>query len=274
MSLNNLWRIFQFLKFYFKAKTLYNIHSPYLYELLVKVSDLDKEYYNLEEVERIRTSFLYDHTRLKINDLGAGSSNKSLSNSISQIAKNSSSGVKKCSFLYNLVIYFKSKNILELGTNLGLATAYMSYGSPNSQLTTIEGDSNLWKYSQFTFNKLGININSLNDSFSNFFSSQKESLDNYDFCYIDGNHTFEGTMEAYNALKPQANHEKVLIFDDIYWSKGMHQAWEEIKELSQKCYTIDIFQFGIVIFSNKVQQKEHIKYIPWKYKPFSTGLMG
>jgi hypothetical protein len=40
----------------------------------------------------------------------------------------------------------------------------------------------------------------------------------------------------------------MLIFDDIYWSEGMKQAWAQIKAHPQVTVTVDLFWIGLVFF--------------------------
>jgi hypothetical protein len=46
-----------------------------------------------------------------------------------------------------------------------------------------------------------------------------------------------------------------MIFDDIYWSLGMKEAWQEIKAHKDVTVTIDLFWIGLV-FVRKGQVKE------------------
>ena len=55
---------------------------------------------------------------------------------------------------------------------------------------------------------------------------------------------------------PLAHNDSVFIFDDIHWSKGMEEAWEEIKAHPRVRVTIDSFFWGIVFFRQE-QEKEH-----------------
>ena len=57
-------------------------------------------------------------------------------------------------------------------------------------------------------------------------------------------------------LLPTINNNTIFIFDDIYWSKGMTDAWEIIKNHPQVTVTIDTYKFGFVFFRQE-QAKEH-----------------
>ena len=74
--------------------------------------------------------------------------------------------------------------------------------------------------------------------------------------YFDGNHQKEATLKYFELLLPRAHNESVFIFDDIHWSKGMEEAWEEIKAHPRVRVTIDSFFWGIVFFRQE-QEKEH-----------------
>jgi hypothetical protein len=185
-----LWRIYQFIKFYFKAKTLYNIHSPYLFQLLNKIIDVDKLYYAYKPIEEQRTAYNYDNTPLIINDQGAGSSSSNLNHSVASISKSASSNQKKCRLLYNIVDYYKPKVILELGTNLGIASCYLQIGNKSAQVYTVEADQGLFERSVATFKKLQLPINAYQSLFSEFFSRHSDIVKDAELIYIDGNHTY------------------------------------------------------------------------------------
>lgn len=78
----------------------------------------------------------------------------------------------------------------------------------------------------------------------------------FDLIYFDGNHQKEATLKYFHELLPLAHNDSVFIFDDIHWSPGMEEAWEEIKTHPQVRVSIDSFFWGIVFF-RKEQEKEH-----------------
>ena len=271
---DKLWRLGQFLKYYFKAKTLYNVHSPFLYELLKKISDVDKRYYSYDHIERIRTKYLYNDKPLIINDKGAGSSSSNKDRTVASICQLSTSSEKKCRLLYNIADHFKPNITIELGTNLGIASAYLQAAVNNRVIHTIEADSQLNSIAKDTFSVLKLPIVDHLMTFDTFFTEYPELIQEADMVYIDGNHTYKGTMDAYHHATQGGHKQKVLIFDDIHWSKDMKRAWDNISLSIKRGYCINLFIIGIVIINPEKDRCENIKFIPWKYKPFSTGLLG
>ena len=64
---------------------------------------------------------------------------------INQIAATSVKSPKYAQLLFRLAEKYQPKNIVELGTSLGLTTLYFSFACPNAKIITVEGDPNLSK---------------------------------------------------------------------------------------------------------------------------------
>ena len=78
----------------------------------------------------------------------------------------------------------------------------------------------------------------------------------YDLIFFDGNHQKEATIDYFEQCLQHIHNDSVFIFDDIYWSKGMKQAWQHINEHPSVTISIDTFYWGIVFF-RKEQKKQH-----------------
>jgi predicted O-methyltransferase YrrM len=76
--------------------------------------------------------------------------------------------------------------------------------------------------------------------------------------FFDGHHNKEATIQYFELLLPKAHNDSVFVFDDIYWSQEMTEAWEYIKNHSSVSVTVDCFYLGLVFF-RKEQVKEHFK---------------
>ena len=56
-----------------------------------------------------------------------------------------------------------------------------------------------------------------------------KSLKNkYDLIFFDGNHSKDATLKYFNWALESHHRDAIFIFDDIYWSLEMKQAWLEI----------------------------------------------
>lgn len=251
-----LYSIQAYIKFLKASTNQHGVHSPFVYDLVTKCF-YDKSKYNEYSIlKQYRQSLSQNFNRITISDFGSGSKVfKSNERVISKIAKTSGISSKRAKLLFRMVSYFNTKSILELGTSLGLASSALSLGNKQASITTIEGCQETAKIAQEQFRTFQLNnIQVIVDTF------EKALLElasvSYDFIYIDGNHTKQATLDHFEMLLPNTNNDSVFIFDDIHWSKGMTEAWDEIKNHPAVTVSIDTFYWGIVFF-RKEQAKEH-----------------
>ena len=258
---------FQLLKSYFKhrlkAKTRHGVHSPFVYKLVDEtIYDYsDKPFYN--EIEKLRQLLLNDDRSITITDLGAGSHvNNNKQKQVKQIARNALKPAKLAQLIGRLAAERSPRNIIELGTCLGLTTSYLSKAVPEAKVLTIEGCPETAKVALENFNRLNLpNVELKTGNFDHIFPEVVQSAAILDVVYVDGNHRKDATLNYFNWCLPKITENSLIIFDDIYWSKGMEEAWEEIKAHPQVTVTVDLFWIGLVYF-RKGQIKEHftIKY--------------
>jgi predicted O-methyltransferase YrrM len=197
-----------------------------------------------------------DTTTIEVTDFGQGSRVfKSNTRKVRDIARHAGMTAKRQQLLFKLAQYFSSKNILELGTSLGLATAAVSLGNPEANITTVEGCPNTAKKANETFQHFQLsNIHLHTSTFETFFSENTKEL--YDLVFIDGNHNKEKTLEYFETLLKNASEKSIFIFDDIYWSTPMTEAWQQISNHPKVTVSIDTFQWGLVFF-RKTLPKQH-----------------
>ncbi len=252
--------IYDFLKHRFTSKTRHGTHSPFVYKLTDEVIyDIgDKSDY--KRIEAQRKKLLHDDRLIQVTDLGAGSHlNKNRSKSVKQIAKNALKRPRLAQLIYRLAKDTQPELVIELGTCLGLTTAYLATALPQGKVITIEGCPQTAAVAASNFRELQLkNVELKVGNFDDLLPAVIDEKQKLDFVYIDGNHRKEATLNYFKWCLPKVHENSLLIFDDIYWSAGMKEAWEEIKQNPQVTVTIDLFWIGLVYFK-KGQAKEHFK---------------
>jgi predicted O-methyltransferase YrrM len=210
-----------------------------------------------DQIESIRKGLLSDTRVIQVTDLGAGSHlNNSKQKGVGEIAKNALKSTQLAQLLYRLVEDQKPANIIELGTCLGVTTLYLEKAAPTAKLYTLEGCPQTAGIAAEVFKESGTgHIEQVIGNFDDTLPGIIEKTDRLDFVYIDGNHTKEATLRYFEWCLPKVQENTLLIFDDIYWSEGMKEAWTEIKAHPEVTITIDLFWIGLVYF-RKGQVKE------------------
>ncbi len=253
--MKNLHLAIRYVYYLLKAKNEHSVHSPFIFELVTTVIYNYSPYYSYLEIEKIRTQMLTNINKIEVDDLGANA--KKYKKQIKQIAKKSLKQPKYAQLLFRLVNHFQPSSILELGTSLGITTSYLAKASQKANVITIEGASETAKVANQNFKELEIkNIKSIIGNFDDVLDSEIKNLKNLDFVFFDGNHRKEATLNYFKSCLQKKHSESIFVFDDIYWSSEMTEAWKEIKQNSEVTITIDLFHIGIVFF-RKEQAKQH-----------------
>ena len=251
-----LYIILSYLKFLLHSTNQHGVHSPFVYNLITKCFYNNSTYHAYKLIASYRKTLGKNKGNIDVTDLGSGSRVfKTSKRSVSKMVQKVGASKKESKLLFRLVNYLKINNILELGTSLGIATHAMHLGNPEAKITTIEGCPNISAYTKKTFGQFNIkNIEVLTGDFSKIIKPLTSNT--YDLIYFDGNHEKQATLNYFETLLPTATNNSLFIFDDIYWSKGMTEAWEIIKNHPQVTVTIDTFFSGLVFFRTE-QEKEH-----------------
>lgn len=253
-----MYQIKQYIKFLLKSTNQHGVHSPFVYQFVTKCLYDKKKYDAYKKLQNYRKTLKNSKAELDITDLGEGS--KTLGNEVrkvSQMVSTSSSTKKEARLLYRVAKYFKLSSVLELGTSLGVGTYAFALANENSKIITIEGCKNTSNFTQSQFQDLGIDNVYFNiGTFS--FEIEKLEQKHFDCIYFDGHHNKEATIQYFEALLPKAHNDSIFIFDDIYWSKEMTEAWDYIKAHKAVTVTVDCFHLGFIFF-RKEQAKEHFR---------------
>ena len=198
------------------------------------------------QIEQLRCTLKKNHAQIQVKDLGAGSKkNNSNSRKISTIVASAAMPKKQGQLISRLVQSYELKNILELGTSLGIGTAYLTGNQSDIRVTTIEGCPTIAAYAKKHFEQLDLqNVVVKVGDFEHVWEALE--LQNFDLIYIDGNHRKEPTLRYFERALDQISAKGFIVVDDIYWSREMKAAWEEMKSNPQLNVSMDFFRFGIL----------------------------
>lgn len=251
----------KYLHYYLNASNSkgHGMHSPFVFEFITKVLNDKIKYPAYQQVEELRKQLLKDKSIVTIEDFGAGSkAGKNNKRSIASIVKNAAKPKKYGQLLYRIVRYYQPRNVLELGTSLGITTSYFSLAKPDAKLITMEGAAAIAATARQNFTTLNLqNIFIQEGNFDQTLASVISGPSSIDFAFIDGNHRREPTERYFNQLLQATHNNSILIFDDIHWSKEMEDAWGTIKQHPSVRCTIDLFFIGIVLFRQEFKEKQN-----------------
>lgn len=254
--------IANFIKHYWSATRIDVLHSPFVFELYNSCIARKKEPLALTPIELLRSAASRNNTIITQQDFGAlGHLQKQREKNISFFTKTHAKPKRLAHIIYRMVNKYQYQNCIELGTSLGFTSMCIAKGLSNqTKLITIEGAPQIAAVAQQHF--ITSNTQDLIDlhigNFDTLLPQLINTMPTVDFAFIDGNHTYEATINYFNQFITKVNNDSALVFDDIYWSKGMTKAWEEIKNHPKVTVTVDLFFIGLVYFRTQ-QVEEHFK---------------
>lgn len=266
-----IWRSFHFIKFYFRAKNRYSIHNSTIYDFCLQVLDDRRRFYLFGDVQAWREELKQSRELIEIKDFGAGSQSISSTrkkDAIRDVYQKCSSPEFKGKWLSRMVWWWQSENILELGTCLGVGSAYLAGALKQSKYTGVEGSAVLSQWTKNGLQKIDAQHQRvINGRFEVVLPDLLEK-ENFDLIFVDGNHTKKATL-GYDALIREKNQGRCLIiYDDINWNPEMQSAWQEIQAHPNNDFVIDLFFVGIVAINSSLKMiPRHFALIPFHWKP-------
>ena len=292
-----LYRVSSWLKHQLTARNTggHGVHSPDLFEWVRVVMSDKNTYYVWDEIEEIRQEMLKDTRELEFVDYGSGgplptSPSKGRSANIRcvcDIAKGSLARRKEAQLLARLVGWLgrplltspsrggigdeasedrKGLTIVELGTSLGVTTAYLAAMDSRNKVVTFEGCPAVAEVARANWEKLGlsniacvvgeITVDSLQLAVDSL-QLAVDSLSGIDVAFIDANHTYEATLTYFNALASRVHEKSVVVVDDIHYNEDMEKAWKAICADERVTTTMDLYRMGLVFFDKHYWRKHY-----------------
>ena len=237
----------------------HGVHSPFVFDFIKNVLNDKKEFDCYHSIEKLRKELSEDRRIIEVEDLGAGSlAVPNRQKRISDITRSFVKPKKFAQLLFRIVQYYKPRCIIELGTSLGVTSAYLACANNTAEVFTLEGSKNTATVAQDNFQKLGLNnIKLVQGNFDDTLPGLLSQIEKVDLAFIDGNHRKVPTLRYFHKFLQSSNHHSIFIFDDIHWSAEMEEAWTEIRQHPSVTLTIDLFFIGLVFFKKDFKAKQH-----------------
>ena len=269
-----LHRILSYIKHVLTAwnTTGEGIHSPYLFRIVRFILRDENTFYCFADIERRREQLLACPDVLDVVDFGSQGTpeGKLVQRRVCDIAKNHLESPKVGQTLFRLLHFMGQEehrplHILELGTSLGITTAYLASVSSRNTVLTFEGSEAVLRLAQGVWRALRLeNIQwqqgNIDDTLLNICDDQRQTLLRndkrlttndqrpIDLAFVDANHTYEATKRYVEWLMPRMTEKGILVLDDIHYSKDMERAWQELKADERVTTTMDLYHIGLLFF--------------------------
>jgi predicted O-methyltransferase YrrM len=259
-------RILAFMRHFLTAwnTTGEGIHSPYLFRLVRFVMRDESSYYCFADIERRRELLLACEDTLNVVDYGSAGSKEGthVARRVCDIAKTHLESARMGQLLFRILNFMGQEQkrpleILELGTSLGVTTAYLASTDSRNRVLTMEGSEAVLKVAQGVWRALRLeNIEwqagNIDDTL------YKHAREKLDLAYVDANHTYEATMRYVDFLLPRMTEKGIIAIDDIHYSEEMERAWRELKQDPRVTTTMDLYHMGLIFVDPHYLKRHYI----------------
>jgi predicted O-methyltransferase YrrM len=252
-----LFQIKTFLSYWLDAVDEHSLHSPFFFDFQRHVVK-QKSTKNFSAYESLRTKLKNDKRKVTVQDLGAGSRfNSNSTRTISEIATTSLSSPKYASLYNRIIKNSAAKNIVELGTSLGINTLYLA-NNDAVRVTTFEGASAIADIARSTFEFAGAqNITIIEGDIGITLPGFLNTTHKIDFVFMDANHRCEPTLKYFDCLVRKLHQHSIIVVDDIHYSSEMEKAWHTMQQYTTVYGSADLYQCGILFFDPSLN-KQHV----------------
>ena len=215
-----------YLKYLWKRKSEYSIHSPFVYDFMRKVlndSGSNRDYDTIYRIARLLDKRKHIHYNLR----------------------------KQSRLLYRMVRYFEPDSVVSFGHMSALNATAMALGHMQTKVYFEQSESFLE-----TLNSMGVvNVSLI----------QPEEFDSWRFKRLNTGFVFfsrdsfeEDTWDYLVDCLNYKTADSVFVFEGIHHNRAMEDAWEEIKANEDVSVTFDLYCVGMVFFREGIEKQDFV----------------
>lgn len=246
------------IKFYRKLRYRkgFGVHSPFVFHLITRIIDERNPYYCFSAIEAARSRLLgsREPSVLPCKNGTAGS--------VVRFVRCEAVTPAQGALLFRLANYFKSKQILQIGTDAGISTMYLSACAPDVQVTLLEDDPVRAGIARKTLDSsFAGRAELIEGAYSRTLPAALQRMPRVDFVFFH-------TVRDGGALDPALFREAVrfvhagtiFVIRGIRADRAMKAFWEEACAHPAATVTVDLYSLGLIFFDPKLYKRNYIVY--------------
>lgn len=263
---NLLYRVFSYFRHLLTAwnTTGEGVHSPSLFYIVRFLLRDKNSYYCFRNIEQIRASLISNKEFIEVVDYGSCGSplGTRVLRQIGDIARNQLECARVQQVLFRLVMNMNAElnrplEIIELGTSLGVTTAYLASVDSRNRVMTFEGSSSIASIARNQWYLLGLkNIECIEGRIEDTLYNIARAR--IDLAYVDANHTYQATMGYVHFLLDRMSEMGMIVIDDIHYTREMYRAWEELKQDERVTSSMDLYYVGLLFVDPHYMKRHYI----------------
>ena len=228
----------------------FGVHSPFAFNLITNVIDEKCAYYAYDRIDIVRRQLLQNGAPL-------GTTRMSVGRATARYGIRKSHG----QLLFRLANYFKPKQIVQVGTGMGLSTLYLTGYSAHVQCISLEEDPARAEWARWCLERMGKrHVRVERGDYESLLPKALAQFETVDFLFFNAP---ERATELYGMFEKCVGHiqpDTVLVVEGLRASRAMQDFWERVKAHPATVLTFDLYHVGLVFFNKKMYRKDYIVY--------------
>lgn len=244
----------------FRHRGGHGIHSPFVYHLVTKVIGEKASYYRYAEIERVRKQLSQQDDQVSYVDRANGGSQ--CASTVSSLVRRKAMNAKQGKLLFRLTNYFQPRQILQVGSGMGISSLYMTSYAQGLNCIALEEEPTFqpvieWVYEKGARNPIDLRVG----TYDELLPQALEELGTIDFLFFNtADRKQEGNAVLFETCLPYVDDQTVFVCNDIQANQSMRRFWKEICVRPEVTVTIDLYSLGIVFFNKKLHKRDYTVY--------------
>jgi predicted O-methyltransferase YrrM len=143
---------------------------------------------------------------------------------------------------------FKPRSVIELGTNVGISSAYIAKGlEPGADFATLEASPYRLRLARELHESCRVAVRYSEGLFVDTLPNVLAGMQPIDMAFIDGHDQFRPTLFYFEMILRRAADGCLFIFDDTNWSYEMQKAWRRLRNHPSVCAAVEFRGMGFCI---------------------------
>ena len=245
--INFLQLFFKRIAFNYKAANGngHGVHSPFVYRFITEILNDTRFFYAYELIENQKKIFTTATKKL--------GNKKHAENILSMM--NNLPDFKYHSLLFRIAHYYNQDNILEIGSSLGITTAYLSKANESNKIVSIVETTIQNLLSKENLKDLNIKYNTVIQSPDLKFTHSDIGYEKFGMILFNMSQ-INHKLEIEDLLKVTKD-DSVIIFFSKNESFSNNELWNKIITYPQITISIELICMRIAFFRKEQHEKEH-----------------
>lgn len=237
----------------------YGVHSPFVYNLITRVIEEKGKYYRFEDIESYRKRLHQNEEWISVGD--RRNPQRLRRRSIAELVRSEAISPKLGALLFRLTNHFRPRNILQVGSSMGLSTLYLTSYASELTCVSLEPDQARSHISQWVYNEAARSSIDLRiGDYMNLLPGVLKEIQPFDFIFFANRNEQLDLFWLFTTCLPYAQQETLFVLDGIHSNREAARQWKQICQHPEVTVTLDLYAAGIVFIDKKLHKRNYKVY--------------